>query len=166
LVIAGNHKPGLRSVDEAIRRRFNLVPFGVTIPRGERDPELAQRLRAEWPDILHWMIQGCLWWQEAGLCPPPAVVDATAAYLDAEDALGAWMGACCARTATSKGMASALYACWKAWAERAGEPPGSQKTFAHALEGRGFEGRRTKRGVEYSGIEVVEEVPPTHWTDR
>jgi putative DNA primase/helicase len=33
LVIAGNHKPGLRSVDEAIRRRFHLVPFAVTIPR-------------------------------------------------------------------------------------------------------------------------------------
>ena len=37
LVIAGNHKPGLRSVDEAIRRRFNLVPFTVTIPPEERD---------------------------------------------------------------------------------------------------------------------------------
>src|SRR5215472_9579086 len=37
LVIAGNHKPGLRSVDEAIRRRFNLIPFVVTIPPNERD---------------------------------------------------------------------------------------------------------------------------------
>lgn len=27
LLIAGNHKPGLRSVDEAIRRRFYLIPF-------------------------------------------------------------------------------------------------------------------------------------------
>ena len=27
LMIAGNHKPSLRSVDEAIRRRFHLVPF-------------------------------------------------------------------------------------------------------------------------------------------
>src|SRR6185369_288445 len=27
LVVAGNHKPGLRGVDEAIRRRFHLVPF-------------------------------------------------------------------------------------------------------------------------------------------
>src|SRR5207244_2827923 len=40
LVIAGNHKPGLRSVDEAIRRRFNLVPFGVTIAIEKRDKEL------------------------------------------------------------------------------------------------------------------------------
>jgi len=27
IVIVGNHKPGLRCVNEAIRRRFNLVPF-------------------------------------------------------------------------------------------------------------------------------------------
>jgi putative DNA primase/helicase len=32
LIIAGNHKPGLKSVDEAIRRRFNLIPFTVTNP--------------------------------------------------------------------------------------------------------------------------------------
>jgi putative DNA primase/helicase len=32
LVVAGNHKPGLRNVDEAIRRRLHLIPFTVTIP--------------------------------------------------------------------------------------------------------------------------------------
>lgn len=37
LIIAGNHKPGLRSVDEAIRRRFNFIPFNVTIPPNERN---------------------------------------------------------------------------------------------------------------------------------
>jgi len=31
-MIVGNHKPSLSSVDEAIRRRFHLVPFTVTIP--------------------------------------------------------------------------------------------------------------------------------------
>jgi putative DNA primase/helicase len=35
LVIAGNHKPSLRSVDEAIRRRFHLIPFTVTMQRGQ-----------------------------------------------------------------------------------------------------------------------------------
>src|SRR5262249_9400947 len=54
LMIAGNHKPSLRSVDEAIRRRFNLVPFSVTIPAEERDETLAERLRTEWPGILDW----------------------------------------------------------------------------------------------------------------
>jgi putative DNA primase/helicase len=70
LIIAGNHKPGLRSVDEAIRRRFHLVPFNVTIPPEQRDKSLGDRLRTEWPGILAWMIDGCLQWQERGLAPP------------------------------------------------------------------------------------------------
>ena len=36
LLVAGNHKPALRSVDEAIRRRLHLIPFTVTIPSAER----------------------------------------------------------------------------------------------------------------------------------
>ena len=55
LVIAGNHRPGLRSVDEAIRRRFHLIPFNVVIPPHERDEKLGDRLRAEWPGILAWI---------------------------------------------------------------------------------------------------------------
>jgi putative DNA primase/helicase len=35
LIIAGNHMPSLHSVDEAIRRRFHLIPFSVTIPSAE-----------------------------------------------------------------------------------------------------------------------------------
>jgi putative DNA primase/helicase len=43
LVIAGNHKPSLRSVDEAIRRRFNLLPFTVTIPPEKVDTDWASK---------------------------------------------------------------------------------------------------------------------------
>ena len=95
LVIAGNHKPGLRSVDEAIRRRLHLIPFTITIPQEERDPSLAEKLRAEFPGILAWAIQGCLEWQREGLKPPAVVRDATAEYLDAEDAVARWIEECC-----------------------------------------------------------------------
>ena len=60
LVIVGNHKPGLRSVDEAMRRRFHLIPFNITIPPGERDPRLGEKLKREWPGILQWCIAGCV----------------------------------------------------------------------------------------------------------
>ena len=52
LMIAGNHKPGLRSVDEAIRRRFHLIPFTVTIPPEERDLELGDKLKGECPTCV------------------------------------------------------------------------------------------------------------------
>lgn len=52
LFIAGNHKPGLCSVNEAMRRRLHLIPFTRTIPPEDRDPELAEKLQSEWPGIL------------------------------------------------------------------------------------------------------------------
>jgi putative DNA primase/helicase len=91
LVIAGNHRPSLRAVDEAIRRRFHLVPFRVTIPKAQRDDRLAERLREEWPGILDWMIDCCLAWQKQGLAPPRVVVDATNSYLEEEDSVAAWV---------------------------------------------------------------------------
>lgn len=137
LIIAGNHKPGLRSVDEAIRRRFHLVPFTVTIPPAERDETLSDRLRAEWPGILAWMIQGCLEWQATGLAPPAAVREATAAYLEAEDALAAWIEAAGQTDADAWESTTTLYRSWKSWADRAGEYAGSLKKFSQRLEDRG-----------------------------
>src|SRR5690606_275286 len=67
LMIAGNHKPGLRSVDEAIRRRFHLLPFTATIPADRRDPKLAEKLKAEGPGILAWAIEGTRHWLHLGL---------------------------------------------------------------------------------------------------
>ncbi len=66
ICIVGNHKPSLRTIDEAIRRRFHLIPFNVTIPAGERDPKLAEKLKSEWPGILAWAVKGCLEWRKVG----------------------------------------------------------------------------------------------------
>ena len=74
IMILGNHKPMLGNVDEAIRRRLHLIPFTVTIPENERDPMLGEKLKAEGPAILWWMMQGCEQWdEEKGLGPPAKV---------------------------------------------------------------------------------------------
>lgn len=39
LVISGNHRPALRNVDVAMRRRLHLLPFTVTIEDREKDPD-------------------------------------------------------------------------------------------------------------------------------
>ncbi len=138
LLIAGNHRPGLRNVDEAIRRRFNLIPFAVKIPAAERDHDLPEKLKAEWPGILKWAIAGCVDWQVHGLAQPKAVQDATAEYLEAEDAMAIWIAECCLVSKSYKTTGGDLFASWKQWAELAGEFVGSQKRFGQALEPRGF----------------------------
>ena len=137
LLIAGNYKPGLRNVDEAMRRRLHLIPFEVTIPVEERDKDLATRLRAEHPGILAWAIEGCLAWQRVGLSPPPIVANATAKYLEEEDSLAAWMDDCCT-TRTTWTAGNTLFANWVQWCEQGDEYPGSRKRFSQSLEARGF----------------------------
>jgi putative DNA primase/helicase len=148
LLIAGNHRPGLRGVDEAIRRRMNLLPFTVTIPAGDRDPELPEKLRKEWPGILAWAIEGCLEWREHGLCAPVAVTAATADYLDAEDALAGWLAECCMADPDVNAdplPSSLFYSSWRTWAERSGEYVGSQKRFVQAMVSKGYQSERITR---------------------
>lgn len=157
LVVAGNHKPGLRTVDEAMRRRFNLLPFTVTIPPGERDGELGEKLKAEWPGILRWAIEGCLEWQRDGLNPPAAVTVATEEYFEQEDALARWIGE---RTEQKEGFSESstdLWEDWKAWADFTGEFAGKQKAFSIALEGRGYRKARKNQGFRFLGIVLRKE---------
>ena len=65
ITIVGNYKPALQNVDEALRRRFNIIPF--TRKPDKPDKELESKLRAEWPQILRWMIDGCIDWLANGL---------------------------------------------------------------------------------------------------
>ncbi len=119
LMIYGNFKPGLKSVDEAIRRRMKLVPFTVTIAKAKRDKELITKLKAEWGGILAWMIEGCMIWQREGLVTPKCVEDATAEYLHEEDMIGRWIDECCVRDPQALTLHGDLFESWKGWAESA-----------------------------------------------
>jgi P4 family phage/plasmid primase-like protien len=154
LCIAGNHKPGLRSVDEAMRRRFNLVPFEVTIPPAERDLQLGDKLREEWGSILAWAIEGCLAWQAEGLHAPQVVSAATEDYFDAEDALARWLEDRTERRDGAWESATALFTDWKTWADTAGEYAGSQKRFSENLTARGIAQVRTKVARGFGGIRL------------
>jgi putative DNA primase/helicase len=159
LLIAGNHKPGLRSVDEAIRRRINLIPFAVTIPPEERDDTLLDRLRAEWGGILGWALDGCTSWLKGGLAPPSAVQRATSDYLDAEDASAAWISECCNPDPDAWTASSVLYASWAAWATRTGEHAGSMKRFVQNLEAKGYATQRRPSARGFLGLEIASILP-------
>ena len=155
LAVSGNHRPGLRSVDEAMRRRMNLVPFSVTIPAAKRDGKLAEKLRAEWGGILAWAVEGCLAWQRVGLAPPKAVTSATNDYMDAEDALGRWLDERTAKDKNAKAGSSVLFLAWQQWAASTGEYIGSQKRFSQNLEARGYRVGRTRKERVFIGLRLL-----------
>jgi putative DNA primase/helicase len=153
LWITGNYKPILMNVDEAMRRRMLLVPFVVQIKPEERDPNLAEKLKAEWPAILRWCLDGCLEWQQIGLAPPAIVTQATDAYFDDQDLIKQWLEEC-----TEDGgphaftSSSQLFGSWKTWCDTRGLVPGNSQNLSDALHDRGFEWKRTNRGRGFKAL--------------
>ncbi|ESZ65712.1 phage/plasmid primase, P4 family [Mesorhizobium sp. L103C131B0] len=155
LIIAGNHKPSLKTVDEAIRRRLHLVPFTVTIPKTERDPDLKEKLKAEWPAILDWLIEGCLDWQEEGLKPPQAVVAASEAYLAEEDTFGRWMADRCELDPNDWTSSADLFGDYDAYARQGREHVGNRTDFTEKLLAQKvIVAERTNAGRGYRGVKL------------
>jgi putative DNA primase/helicase len=85
LWLFANHLPHVTGTDHAIWRRVRVVPFEVTIPQRQQDPELAHKVVAsEAPGVLAWLLEGCRMWQ-SGMPPPKAVRLATESYRHGED---------------------------------------------------------------------------------
>jgi putative DNA primase/helicase len=136
LVISGNNKPDLSTVDEAMRARLLLLPFDVTIPKEKRQQNYFEQFEPELGGILQDLIDGCYEWREKGLSPPKAVTEATQEFMDAQDRTARWKEEC---TEAVKGTTEVmlLYASWSVWAERNGEKTGSLVAFVEALKAAG-----------------------------
>lgn len=161
LLVVGNHKPSIRNVDEAMRRRLHMIPFTVTIPAHKRDKRLPDRLLAERDGILAWALQGCLEWQRTGLKPPASVLAATEEYFEAEDALGRWLEERCDQAPHLQDTSQRLYADWKSWADANGEFPGSNKRFSETLANRGFARANTNKARGFRGLALRQALPQT-----
>lgn len=153
LVIVGNHRPRLRDVGEAMRRRLRIVPFENK--PAKVNPNLEQELMAEGGQILQWAIDGCLAWQAEGQLPiPPAVAAATADYFDSQDTLTEWLSTACEVDRRHSEASAALFRSWSDYCKATGDQPGSQVHFADELKRRGFYGRKTMTGKVWQGLRI------------
>lgn len=153
LFIVGNFRPRLHNVDEATRRRFNIIPFLNVPPKPDLD--LESKLAAEHSQILSWLIEGARQWHERGLPKPAAVTAATESYFDDQDLIGQWISDRCEVRTGAMGKVSDLFESWRAFARENGESEGQQRALGEALAKRGFDRRRVNAlGRVYSGIDV------------
>ena len=100
ITLVGNHAPKLKGRSPATERRLRIAPF-------DHKPEkpgthLKDKLRAEHPAILRWMIDGCLWWQRDGLGTAAAITKASSSYFEQQDAFGRWMDERCVLLPTAR----------------------------------------------------------------
>ncbi len=159
-LILGNHRPQIKTVDEAIKNRVLLVPFDVSFA-GREDRDLPQKIRAEAGFVLHWLIEGHTAWLENGKRLPKceAVERATKGYFAAQSTIEMWIDECCRkvddpdRPASSWSTASELYENYQQWKRARGEGPVSQTRFGEFMA-RAYEKTRGSRGFVYVGLEL------------
>ena len=154
LWLAANHKPVIKGVDTAIWRRIRLVPFDVSIPPKNQDPDLAKKLNAELSGILNWAVEGCLEWQAEGLSAPDEVRTATAGYREDMDVLAEFIAEHCTLGDNEETEARDLYSRYSDWTEKTGERKLWKNQFGIKLQERGFEKRKHQkhRRIVYRGI--------------
>jgi putative DNA primase/helicase len=153
LMIVGNHKPMLRNIDEAARRRFLIVPFERKPDEPDRD--LERKLMTEAAGILQWMIQGCLDWQANGLVKPDSVTAATKDYFSDQDLFGLWLAEECdcePGNTYKRVSSSGAFKAWKEFALVAGHPPGSRQSFTDQMIRHGLGYERTRASREFFGV--------------
>jgi putative DNA primase/helicase len=140
-VLVTNNKPVVTEVSNAIWRRLRLIPFTVTIPEDKQDRRLTEKLVAEWPGILAWMVRGCLDWQQrqCDLALPERVADATAEYRTESDSVGSFVDERCIVAEGLKVARSTLYQAYEEWAQNTGEQTLNGKAFATRMRGRGLD---------------------------
>src|ERR687897_1428947 len=147
LWLSTNNKPVIQGTDDALWDRIRLIPFTQRFDGDRQDPKLSEKLRAEMPGVLAWMVEGCLEWQEHGLEEPKTVTDATKQYREEMDTLAAFLDEVCVVGPHYRVLAERLYQRYAMWCDTSGERKDPKKAFVERLEERGFERRRETAGV-------------------
>ena len=162
IAIAANHKPKVEYVDEAIRRRTRLIPFDLELTKEQKDPDLPDKLKEEYPGILAWMIKGSIRWYANRLPEiPQKVVVATNEYFGEMDIIKMWLDDKCVLDPDSQTPCKTVFESWRLYTAELKETSGTNASFSESIKRFGICLHRATKGGDrgkrfYKGIRMVE----------
>lgn len=158
--VHSNPLPKVMTHDNAMRRRFVLVHWGVIIPASEAKPpeHFEQMFAREASGILNRFLAGLADFMVHGLKRPAAVQAAVDQFFDDKDVVGRFLAACVERVDTSpyegqpfskwpKVQATAMFDLFVAWCRVNGE----SGKWSH----KGFSPQVAAKGIKAQQISVM-----------
>lgn len=121
------------------------------------DKDLENKLATELPGILNWAISGYTYWRLNGLNPPDSVQEATAEYKRENDYIASWLEDRVQTVEGSRMSATEAYADFREYMRSVGEVERgipTMKGWSIAMAEKGFEKKRTAKGMEYIGLKL------------
>lgn len=118
-----NHLPIIKGSDNGIWRRLMPVPFERNFesdPTIVKDPKREEKLLAELPGVLAWILHGATLYKKIGLAPPDSVKRARDSYRSNMDLLAEWLEECCDIGPAYTCESSLLWQSWEPFARARG----------------------------------------------
>jgi putative DNA primase/helicase len=153
--LEGNREPRLRTVNEAIRRRVILLLFQMQTTTNKenvdeknwlflRDPDLPEKLKAELPGILRWLLNGTMMYHEHKFLDhtiPKAIRDANVEFFSTSDFIGRFLEHEYVKTENKADQvdAATIHSRYAEACLTAKETPLIQGQFTKELKTRGYE---------------------------
>ncbi|GHV63898.1 phage protein [Spirochaetia bacterium] len=158
IFMATNHKPVIKGTDLGIWRRIILIPFTATFTKEKQDKRLEEKLRAEGPGILNWLLEGTRHWCDGGLMTPEAILNATDEYQGEMDIIGEFIKDMCQQGPGMEIKARELFRTYQEWCTDSNEYAVSERILGLRLKEMGFEQRRLGDGRYWQNIMLKTEL--------
>ena len=157
LILATNRNPTASFDDDAFWGRVHVVPFNrsfVEAPELEherpRKTNMKKILLSESKEILNWMVQGCIDYQDKGsLGKPNEITSQTKKYRKEQDQIGMFIDDCLQKG--GKTYAGVLYDAYKKWAKNNEYSIMTDTSFYKKLK-KLIKSKRVGGGVRYETI--------------
>jgi len=146
-----NELPREVEINEAYFRRFLIVPFRVTIPEGQRDPNLAKSIIAdELPGVFNWVLGGLSrLMANKGFSPSPIVDEALDAFKLETDSVYTFINEGRIKNNGQFYYLRAIYASYRHHTQESGGMPVKNVQFSKRLRKYGFKDERKNAGMGF-----------------
>jgi putative DNA primase/helicase len=165
VIVMGQVKPELKSVDASVRERFLAITFPVVIPEERRIPDLEKQFIAEeGPSILRWVIDGAVDRERMGRLHIAEVIRTdTEDYMAEENILADFIASRFERAPAGVAeddkewwvKTGDAYEAWKAFSGHFGRKPGAKNPFTTSVVAAGIGYHRANTGRYFTRVRMV-----------
>ena len=164
-----NNLPIIRGTDYGIWRRIFLIPFLRKFAEKDKDLDMPEKLKAEYPQILGWCIKGYIKYCENGrrIQMPECLSRSLKGYREDMDVVARFLNKVC-NIDNKYDLISApkLYNQYKKWALDNNEFRMRESKFAENLATKGFNQEKTSTGdYMYRGISIKASVESENYSN-
>jgi putative DNA primase/helicase len=149
IAIMANPPPTFKDTGESMQRRIVAIKLPEVI---RPDHHLAEKLRAEAPAILRWLIQGAVDWYAGGLRVPASITAGSRTLVREGSPFDQWHAERCMRDCGSTRHRE-LWADWSAWAKINGHHERTGMWLSNELKGRNYT-KHMNDGSWFDGISL------------